>query len=185
MRGHRPSQLPTDAALSMEYEGGEPVLFRNVWPTTPSGKIELQSALLAERYGAPLPDFRPVRSTFPLTLISPASDKRITSTFGGLAVNDATPALAMHPDDAASRGLAEGEWVRVWNELGEVQLPLQITTVVRRGVVCSEKGAWLRTSANGQTISALAPAHKADLAEGACFNDARVEVGARAAGTGA
>jgi len=67
MRGHRPSQLPTDAALSMEYEGGEPVLFRNVWPTTPSGKIELQSALLAERYGAPLPDFRPVRSTFPLT----------------------------------------------------------------------------------------------------------------------
>ena len=185
MQGLRPSRLPTDAALSMEYEGGEPVLFRNVFPTTPSGKIELQSALLAERYGAPLPDFRPVQSTYPLMLISPASDKRITSTFGGLAVNDATPALAMHPDDAASRGLAEGEWVRVWNELGEVQLPLQITTVVRRGVVCSEKGAWLRTSANGQTISALAPAHKADLAEGACFNDARVEVGARAAGTGA
>jgi anaerobic selenocysteine-containing dehydrogenase len=61
-----------------------------------------------------------------------------------------------------------------------VQLPLQVTTAVRPGVVCSEKGAWLRTSANGQTISALAPSHKADLAEGACFNDARVEVAARA-----
>ena len=144
-----------------------------------SGRIELQSALLAERYGAALPGFRPVQSTVPLTLITPASDKRITSTFGGLPVNDATPVLTMHPDDATSRGLADGAWVRVWNELGEVQLPLQLTTEVRPGVVCSEKGAWLRTSSNGQTVSALAPSHKADLAEGACFNDARVEVVAR------
>jgi anaerobic selenocysteine-containing dehydrogenase len=64
----------------------------------------------------------------------------------------------------------------VWNDLGEVYLPLRITSAVRPGVVCSEKGAWLRTSSNQQTISALAPLHKADLAEGACYNDARVEV---------
>jgi hypothetical protein len=47
---------------------------------------------------------------------------------------------------------------------------------VRPGVVSSEKGAWLRTSRNGQTVSALASTDKADLAEGACYNDARVEV---------
>ena len=181
MAGIRPSELPLDQALSMEYDGTEPVLFRNVWPRTPSGKIELQSALLEERYGAPLPTFRPLESRYPLTLISPASDKRITSTFGGLAVNDATPVLEMNPADAAGRKLSDGSWVRVWNELGEVFLPLQVTTAVRPGVVCSEKGAWLRTSSNQQTISALAPVHKADLAEGACFNDARVEVAARAA----
>jgi len=46
-------------------------------------------------------------------------------------------------------------------------------------VVASEKGAWLATSANGRTVSALAPADlKADLSEGACYNDARVEVAA-------
>ncbi len=176
MRGLRASQVPLDQALAMEYEGGEPVLFRNVWPTTPSGKIELQSSDLARRYGAALPGFRPLASTFPLTLITPASDKRITSTFGGLKVNDGTPALEMHPADAAGRNLADGVRVRVWNELGEVFLPLCVTASVRPGVVCSEKGAWLRTSSNGQTISALAPTHKADLAAGACFNDARVEV---------
>jgi anaerobic selenocysteine-containing dehydrogenase len=82
----------------------------------------------------------------------------------------------MNPDDAATRGLTDGMWVRVSNDLGEVLLPLRITTLVRPGVVCSEKGAWLRTSPNGQTVSALAPTHKADLADGACFNDARVEV---------
>jgi hypothetical protein len=50
---------------------------------------------------------------------------------------------------------------------------------VRPGVVSSEKGAWLRTSPNGQTVSALAPTHKADLADGACYNDSRVDVAAR------
>lgn len=176
MQGMKPSQIPVDRALKMEFGGAEPVLFANVRPATPSGKIELLSKALGDRYGASLPSYRPIESTFPLTLITPASDKRITSTFGALSASDATPALEMNPDDAASRSLADGQWVRVWNESGEVFLPLRISSVVRPGVVCSEKGAWLRTSLNGQTVSALAPAHKADLAEGACFNDARVEV---------
>jgi len=87
--------------------------------------------------------------------------------------------LEMNPADAVERGLVDGDTVKVWNELGQVYLPLRITAAVRRGVVSSEKGAWLRTSRNGQTVSALAPVHKADLADGACFNDARVEVAAR------
>jgi anaerobic selenocysteine-containing dehydrogenase len=179
MQGFRPSQVPVDRAIKMQYGGAEPVLFGNVLPKTPSGKIELQSQTLEERFGALLPGYRPLASRYPLTLITPASDKRITSTFGGLAASDATPLLEMHPEDAARRALLDGALVRVWNDLGEVFLPLRISTAVRPGVVCSEKGAWLRTSSNGQTVSALAPAHKADLANGACFNDARVEVEAR------
>ena len=176
MQGFRASELPTDRALRMEYGGEEPVLFGNVLPKTPSGKLELESAVLRARYGAPLPTFRPLVSGFPLTLITPASDRRTTSTFGGLAANDATPLLEMHPLDAAARGLRDGAWVKVWNDLGEVHLPLVITSAIRPGVVCSEKGAWFKTSRNRQTVSALAPAHKADLAEGACYNDARVDV---------
>lgn len=176
MRGLRASQIPTSEAISMQFDGAEPVLFRNVWPRTPSGKVELCSESLDRLYGARLPTYRQLQSTFPLTLITPASDRRITSTFGGLAQSDAAPVLEMNPADAGERGLADGSWVRVWNELGEVLLPLRISGSIRRGVVSSDKGAWLRTSGNGQTVSALAPAHKADLAEGACFNDARVEV---------
>jgi anaerobic selenocysteine-containing dehydrogenase len=179
MHGLRASRVPTDRAIGMEYAGYEPVLFQNVAPRTPSGKVELESETLGARYGAALPEYRPLASPYALTLITPASDKRITSTFGGLAANDATPVLEMHPIDAAARGLADGISVKVWNELGEVFLPLHITTAVRPGVVSSEKGAWLRTSPNGQTVSALAPTHKADLADGACYNDARVEVAAQ------
>jgi anaerobic selenocysteine-containing dehydrogenase len=179
MHGLRASRVPIDRAIRMEYAGQEPVLFQNVVPRTPSGKIELESATLGARYGAALPGYRPLASPYPLTLITPASDKRITSTFGGLAASDATPVLEMNAADAAARGLVDGAEVTVWNDLGRVVLPLRITAAIRPGVVSSEKGAWLRTSPNGQTVSALAPAHKADLADGACYNDARVEVAAQ------
>jgi anaerobic selenocysteine-containing dehydrogenase len=176
MQGLEPSRIPTDRALRMEYAGAEPVLFATVQPRTASGRVELLSTSAPNGPAGRLPTYRPVESQYPLTLITPASDQRITSTFGALAASDATPVLEMHAEDAASRGLTSGDEVRVWNDLGEVFLPLRISAVVRRGVVCSEKGAWLRTSRNGQTVSALAPTHKADLADGACFNDARVEV---------
>jgi anaerobic selenocysteine-containing dehydrogenase len=176
--GVAPRALPTDRATAMTVNGQPAILFGNVWPRTPSGKIELASSYLAEKYGAPLPTWRPHASAFPLALLSPASDQRITSTFGGLTGGEATPPLDMHPDDARARGLRNGTRVRVWNDLGEVHLPLRITAVVPPGVVATLKGAWLRTSDNGQTVSALCPAHHADLSEGACFNDARVEVAA-------
>jgi anaerobic selenocysteine-containing dehydrogenase len=85
----------------------------------------------------------------------------------------------MHPDDAAARGLHHGQAVRLHNELGEVRLLLNVSDAVPAGVVASEKGAWLASSPNGQTISALSSADdRADLAQGACFNDTAVEVSA-------
>ena len=36
----------------------------------------------------------------------------------------------------------------------------------------------MATTDNGQTVSALCPADHADISEGACYNDARVEVAA-------
>jgi anaerobic selenocysteine-containing dehydrogenase len=178
MRGIRPSQLPTDRALAMTVDGEDAVLFRNVVPRTPSGKVELLSAYLGEKYGQPLPGYRPYGSAYPLTLISPASDRRITSTFGGSRSSDETPPLEMHPEDARARGLADGTRVRVWNDLGEVHLPLRVTDVVPPGIVATWKGTWLRTSDNGQTVSALVPGHTADISGGACYNDTRVEVAA-------
>jgi anaerobic selenocysteine-containing dehydrogenase len=178
--GMRPSEIPTDRAVQMTGPDGEPmVLFDNIFPATPSGKIELKSEILAKRWGAPalLPDWRDREVSHPLMLISPASDKRISSTLGGLGASHQTPPLLMNPADATQRDLRHGIEVRLWNERGEVILPLMVTADVPPGVVASEKGAWLATSRTGQTISALVSSDlKADLAEGACFNDTQVEV---------
>ena len=140
----------------------------------------MKSEALATRWGAGalLPEWRE-RSTeaaYPLLLISPASDKRISSTLGSIGGSCKAPPLMMHPEDAAARGLTSGE-VKVWNEIGEVILPLKVTDKVPPGVVASEKGAWLSTSRTGQTISALVSTDvRADIALGTCFNDTRVEV---------
>jgi hypothetical protein len=140
---------------------GKPlVLFENVFPATLSGKIELKSETLAKRWGAAalLPVWRARQASHPLMLISPSSDKRISSTLGDLAGSRKPPPPLMNPKDAAERGLGHGIDVRIWNDRGEVILPLEVTKDVPPGVVASEKGAWLSTSRTGQTISALVSA---------------------------
>ena len=185
--GIRPSQLPTNRATPMNAADGKALaLFDNVLPATPSGKVELASPWLASRWGSTtrLPAFRARAAEAPaLSLISPASAKRISSTvLGAGALATDAPALMMNPLDAAQRGLSDAHWVRVHNQLGDVVLPLQITDVVPLGVVASEKGGWIASSSTGQTISALVSADaRTDLADGACFNDTGVEVEAAAA----
>ena len=178
--GVRPADLPTVSALRMTSPDGRNLtLFDTVMPATPSGKIELVSETLATKWGAGarLPAYRSRDSHYPLALISPASNQRISSTLlGAGGIPDDAPALLMHPGDAARRGLTDAGRVRVWNDLGSVILPLRVTDAVPAGVVSSEKGAWLATSPTGQTISALVSADdRADLSDGACYNDTRVE----------
>ncbi len=134
--GLRPSQIPTRKAVPMTAPDGKPlVLFDNVFPSTPSGKVELKSEVLAERWGeaALLPTWRDSPAPYPLKLISPASDKRISSTLGHLAGSRRAPPLLMHPQDAAQRRLEAGAEVRLWNDRGEVVLRLQVTDAVPPG----------------------------------------------------
>ena len=181
MRGIRPSEISVKEALRMSAPDGRPLaLFDTVMPATPSGRVELVSDTLAERWGpeARLANYRPRTAKLPLSLISPASDKRISSTLFGFGGKPGeAPPLFINPVDAAARGLEHATRIRVWNELGSVVLPLIISDAVPPGVVASEKGAWIATSQTGQTISALVSADaQADLAKGACYNDTAVEV---------
>ena len=182
LKGYRPSELPVDQVIRMEFEGDEAIPFVNTFPTTTNGKVQLASADLGERFDQFVPTFRKLESSYPLYLITPSSDKRINATFGGLKASDDVPVLEMHPDDAASRGLEDGAAVKVWNDLGDVHLQLTITDAVRPGTIYSPKGAWFKTSDTGQTTNAMIPGDiYADLIGGACYNDTRVEVAAKAA----
>ncbi|MCH2241597.1 MAG: molybdopterin oxidoreductase family protein [Aquabacterium sp.] len=48
--------------------------------------------------------------------------------------------LQMHPADAAERGVADGQLVRVASRVGAVEVPVQITDAVAPGVVCLPHG---------------------------------------------
>ena len=96
--------------------------------------------------------------------------------FGGVEGHDADIVVEMNPEDAQSLALHDGEAVRIYNNLGEVLLPLKISLDVRCSTVYVPKGAWLKSSKTGQTINALIPGHRADIAGGACYNDALVDL---------
>jgi anaerobic selenocysteine-containing dehydrogenase len=157
--------------------GDRPVQFVDVFPRTADRRIHLVPAELDREAPDGLYAFHGETgsSPYPLALVSPASNRTISSTFGLL--RKGRVALEMHPADAAPRGLATGDHVRVWNDLGEVHCELRLSEVVRPGVVELPKGLWRRHTDNGATANALAPDTLADLGGGACFNDARVEVG--------
>ncbi len=156
--------------------GDRPIQFVDVFPNTPDRKVDLFPAALEAEAPLGLYQFQadPGSDAYPLALISPASDRTISSTLGELPRPDAR--LTMHPDDAAARGLEDGDAVRVFNALGEVHCPLQVSPLVRPGTVSLPKGLWRRSTRNGHTANALAPDTLTDIGAGACFNDARVQV---------
>jgi len=162
--------------------GPAPVQFVDVFPRTPDRKVDLFPTSLDSTAPAGIYRYQPDPATerFPLALISPASDRTISSTLGELPRPDVK--LSMHPEDAAARGLADNDLVRVFNELGEVHCTLGIAPTLRPGTVSLPKGLWRRSTRNGVTGTALVPDTLTDLGGGACFNDARVQVAALATG---
>ncbi len=157
-------------------EGPRPVQFVDAFPQTADGRIHLVPETLDAEAPGGLYAYRPDPGSvrFPLALISPATDKTISSTLGEL--NRSRVPLELNTDDAARRGIEDGEPVRVFNELGEVRCRARVTDSLKPGVVLLPKGLWAHNTDTGATANALAPDTLTDLAGGACFNDARVEV---------
>lgn len=178
LNGLSGDQLPLDRAIEMSGSDGiEPAPATRVTPATPSGRIELFSADLEERFGCGIPLFTPIENTAPLNLISPSSNRRTNSTFGGHTDSQQAEILEINPRDAASRNIDDGDRLLVFNNLGRVELIARISDRVAPGVIYSPKGTWLATSATGQTVNALISASaRADIMGGACFNDTFVEV---------
>ena len=156
--------------------GLTPVQFVDVFPRTADQKVDLFPEELETSAPMGLYRFQPDPATdrYPLALISPASDRTISSTLGELPRPDAK--LMMNPADADARGLAEGDLVRIYNDQGEVHCPLNVVPTMRPGVVALPKGLWRRCTRNNTTGTTLVPDTLTDIGEGACFNDARVQV---------
>lgn len=115
----------------------------------------------------------------PLVCISPPAHSFLNTTFGvveRLRRREGAPLLQIHPEDAALRGIGDGDLVRVANELGEVRLPAQVTDGVIPGTVLAPGVWWLKHSPGGRTINQVTPQDEADMGAGARFYDTLVTV---------
>ena len=68
----------------------------------------------------------------------------------------------MNPGDAAARGIADGDDVRVFNERGATILPARVTDRIAPGVVSIKEGAWFTPGQGGTDTQGCANVLTAD-----------------------
>ncbi|MEO8163194.1 MAG: molybdopterin-dependent oxidoreductase [Ilumatobacteraceae bacterium] len=147
------------------------VQFRDTWPTHPNR----QAHLFTPESELPVPTFVSNASAqYPLALLSSATAHTVNSIFGD--TDPPAAILKLNPVDAQSRGVASGDLVRVYNSLSSIVVGVEVDATMRIGVCHLPKGLWRRSISGGLTSNSFVPDDLSDLAGGACFNDARVEV---------
>ncbi len=121
---------------------------------TPSGRIEIFSATIAgfdeadcPGHPAWLPPEEVPGGATPLHLVANQPATRLHSQLDFGSHSQASKlrgreAACMHPDDAAARGIADGDVIRLFNDRGACLAGVQLTTGIRRGVVQLATGAW-------------------------------------------
>ncbi|ENH6339102.1 molybdopterin oxidoreductase family protein [Burkholderia vietnamiensis] len=163
--------------------------FANGGFRTPSGKCEFHSARLEQMGLDPVPDYLPpyesaeaspeLAARYPLAMISPPARHFLNSTFvnvESLRNTEGEPHLDIHPADAESRGIGDGDMVRIFNDRGSMQAVARVTDRARAGLVVGLSIWWKKLSADGRNANEVTSQALTDLGNSATFYDCLVEV---------
>jgi len=82
----------------------------------------------------------------------------------------------MNPGDAGEKGLADGERVTAFNELGEASFILLVTPKVPPGVVVAAGIWWLEHCPGRRSVNALTSQRLTDMGRGSTLYDNTVDV---------
>ena len=156
---------------------------------TPSGKCELYAPALEGTGIEPLVGYVPPRESpltnpelakqFPLAFISPPAHHFLNSTFSAQPVfvrREGEPSLTIHPDDAAPRGIADGQMVRTFNDRGAFLSKAKVSDAARPGCVVGLSIWWAKLAPGGRNANAVTSQDLTDMGGGATFYDCLVEV---------
>ena len=149
---------PTVIGFSRQREDPEQYPF-----PTPSGKIEIFSeTVYRSRFREPFPAIPrymeppegaqdPLSERYPLQLIGWHTKRRCHSIHDQNKVLEKLDPqrLWIHPADAKSRGIRDGDAVLVWNDRGRIKIPAKVTERIMPGVTALSEGAWYRPDGNG------------------------------------
>ncbi len=157
--------------------------------TTPSGKVEFYSETLAKAGMEPVLEYVPPAESvdgspelarkYPIHLVSPAAHHFLNTTFANqprMMKGEGVPTIYINPDDAGSRGIEDGDWVRVFNDRGSVRLQAAVGDWSRAGVAISPSIWWTRFMPDGVGINALTTDAVADMGGGASFHTNLVQI---------
>jgi anaerobic selenocysteine-containing dehydrogenase len=168
-----------DREHSVRLKIGDPFLpFANGGFGTASGKCEFNAESLG--YVPPIesragdPD---LLSRFPLEMISPKNDDSMNSTFALRPDTDEqTSVVTIHSADAASRGIASGDAVLMFNARGRCMLRAEVSERVARGVVVAPSVRSPKLAGDGNSVNMLTSQRLTDKGGGPTFYSCLVQV---------
>jgi len=186
MAGITRQRLEEETHIRPNLGDGPFLPFANGNFPTASGKAELYSENLARQGLDPVVSFTapeesrhsPNATQFPLELLARKADNFLNSSFTNIPSiqkMERPHLLEIHAADAAQRGIAEGDWVRVFNKRGEVRLRAHVNGSVQPGVVAARLNAAC-FAPDGQSINALTSETLTDISAGATFYSCLVDV---------
>ena len=189
LRGITLGRLRSEGAVPLTLSEETPFA-DGVFPTA-SGKVELYSQTLAAEGIDPLPGFvdaaddrgagaRPQRwkPEAALHLVTGAAHHFVSSSLAsqaGLLKGEGPPFAEIHPQDARSRGIGNGDAIIVENARGWCRLRAVVTQNVRRGVIVSPKGRWGKLN-GGRNVNWTTSDTLGDMAGQSTFHTNRVWV---------
>ena len=84
--------------------------------------------------------------------------------------------MALHPADAAARGLREGDEALLSNETGRLTLRVTLSEDIPPSVALSHKGRWPKQEPAAANVNTLNPGQKTDMGESTCVHSIEVAV---------
>jgi anaerobic selenocysteine-containing dehydrogenase len=125
---------------------------------------------------------------FPLAMISPPARNFLNSSFvnvTSLRAIEGEPVLEISPGDAAARGIASGQRVRIFNDRGSIVCKAVVGGRARPGVVNGLGVWWKKLGPDGRNVNELTHQRLTDIGRAPSFYDCLVEVALEAASAAA
>ena len=185
----RNSNLNTEIDESKEkpylHPSYQEVAFGDLRFKTPTQKIEFFSQRVKDRWGKnPLPAYNePVEnkytspniySKYPLSLITSHAHNKMNSQFSDISILKEEPFIWINPHDAKTRGINDGEKVKVYNERGDLVLKAILTEKVSPGIVHTYFGWW--NGVHHANLNKLTGEYISDIGYGTAFHNCLVEI---------
>jgi anaerobic selenocysteine-containing dehydrogenase len=156
---------------------------------TPSGKCEFYSSSMLADGLDPLPAYIPnyesvvsspeLAKKYPLAMISPPARNFLNSTFvnvQSLRATEGEPHLDIHPVDAASRSIQDGDMVRIFNDRGSFVARARVTARARAGLVVGLSIWWKKLASDGKNANEVTSQRLTDMGRAPTFYDTLVQV---------
>lgn len=114
---------------------------------------------------------------YPLMAVQRKIPRSIHSSFGSLEwpseVHGDKPTVRIHPNDADSRNVQDGEFVKVYNDRGDHKAIANVTNRIKEGIVAIENGWWEQSGGSSSHVTNDKPSL---IADGHSCNNTLVEV---------